>query len=317
VSPTDIETFVPRAVMDANGEAVLGALASLPPESQPRALVRRGFLYRGNTVSFVDLCVDQRAAGVLEHVLSQAPYGLTLSDFSHCGPVEGWSKVYRSLHRVATYAGYADGLKLALKLEPENADLSCLFRYMGQNATLHYLSVHKVCKKVVGTAAREHRLGAMECARLLMAHGAPIRSHGGEDPNPLTGAFFGNKWPEVMVDELPGLLKHYAQASLVDLDAPLHLDIPVVGGLPPLAAALKNGCPAACRELILLGCDLNVALPTDSADVLEMAHRSEHPDWLRGELAASITEALMLRQAATIPSPPRTTPARRDKRACL
>lgn len=315
MSISDLEIFVPRAVMDGNGAAVLGALASLPQEAQPQDLVRRGFLHRGTTVSFVQLCVDQRAAGVLEHVVSQAPFGLRLSDFSHCRPVGGWSdkEVYHSLAFVATNAGYAEGLKLALKLEPENADLFRLHEHLGQNATLHYLAVHKAC----GMDMREHLLGVQACALLLHAHGAPIRSRGGDDTNPLAGAFFARKWPTGMLDQLPGLLKHYVQAGLLDLDAPLHFDIPVVGGFQPLAAAMRNGCPAAAREVILLGCDYNDVLDPESADVLEMARSTPHPDWLRAELVASITEALMLRQAAATPTPTTTTTARRAKRATL
>lgn len=315
MSRSEFDLIVTRATMDGNGQAILQALASLPQEAQPRELVRRGFLHRGKTVSFVDLCVDLRAAGVLAHVASQAPYGLRLSDFSHCRPVEGWSdkEVYRSLAFVATNSGYVDGLKLALKLEPENADLFRLHEHLGQNATLHYLAVHKAC----GMDMREHLLGVQECALLLHAHGAPIRSRGGDDPNPLAGAFFARTWPKAMTAQLPGFLKHYVQAGMLDLDAPLHFSIPVVGGFLPLAAAMRNGCPASAREAILLGCNCNGALDSESADVLEMARSTPHPDWMRAELVSSITEALMLRQAAATPTPTTTTTARRAKRASL
>jgi hypothetical protein len=88
--------------------------------------------------------------------------------------------------------------------------------------------------------------------------------------------------------------------------------------LRPLAAAMKHGCALAAREVILLGCDHDKVLDSDSADVLEMA-RSTAPgvDWARAELVAGITEALMLRQAAATPTPTTTTTARRAKRASL
>lgn len=210
---TEFDLAVTQATMDGNGQAILQALASLPQEAQPRDLVRGGFLHGGKRVSLVDLCVDLRAAAVLAHVVSQAPYGLKLDDFSSCRPVEGWSnkEVNGSLAFASTNAGYVEGLKLALKLEPECADLFRLHTHLGQYATLHYLAVHRPC----GMNMREQLLGAMECALLLHSHGAPISSHGGEATNPLVRAFFARSWPKEKADLLPGLLKHYVQAGLV------------------------------------------------------------------------------------------------------
>lgn len=312
----DFGQVVVRAAVEGDCRAVLATLASLPDGAKPRELVRAGFVRNDKRVSFVDLCIQLRDMRLLEHVVRQAPFGLTVTDFSHSMPTPGWSDqlVFRFLALASTLNAYPDGLRLALRLEPQSADLRRLHARGTSSASLHYISL----ASAAGMGQRAALLGHLECAALLKAHCAPVLDAGVDCANPAADALFARKWANPIGPELSEFVNSYVAAGLLRLDAPLRPGHPGTGGMLPLAAAMKNGCSHGARAVILAGCDVQAALAPGFTDVLEMAQSYPHPDGIKAELLARMTEALMLRRVASSAAPEKSTvPARRVKRQGL
>lgn len=287
---------VEAAVRRGDSARILHLLASLPSDSQPARLMRLGFEARGCRGSFIQLCAEYRDAKLLEHVVRQAPFGLTLDDFSNCylnsagtGP-----QVYTSLHALSVAKAFPEGLKLALELEPQNKVLTEMLPLGASQATLHFIALYNGVWK---PDLAEHLRGLLQCARLLREHGASI-AHAHQKRNAAADAWFSRPWAAAIRAELPALLREYVDAGIVDIQQPSRYWLNDRGfsyagkNAPvPLEAVIEQGCITATTALIELG----ATLPPGRPDLHDLVRDQAHPEHIEAPLLAAVTKALMSR----------------------
>jgi hypothetical protein len=279
------------AVLDGDGQAALRAIAALPDTFaiKPRDLIRSGIEHDGARDSFAGLCLRHLQFKMLEHVVRQAPFGLTLDDFCTFSHLNGGGREHtQSLASLSVAAVRPEGLELAFRLEPTNKSLSALLPYGSANSTLHFIALKRA------VIARDVDLTRhLECVRLLKRHGAPI-ARSTDASSSGAEAFFSNDWHPRHRADIAELLREYHVAGLVNLNVSFHHTVHSVGGLFPLAASIKLGDAAATREIISLGANLELPLTSDAADLHSLVRSHRHTN--ESELLAAVTEALMARR---------------------
>jgi hypothetical protein len=295
---------LPELLKRDDAAGVLRAIAELPAGVDVIKVLRYGFEHDGKNASFAQLCVAYRAVNVLEQVAATAPGGVTLNDITHWKAISGWSdrEEYRSLAHASVLASVPAGLALALRHQPESADLSRLLSYTPHHASphsLHFAALHRAVSK---SDMAEHLLIQRAMAQQLREHGAPLKVGLLEGPAAGAEAFFGRKWTSPVVEENAQLLRSYFQDGLVEIDKPVRIIGQPSGNHLPMVLAMLWSCAPLARELITLGCDLQKAMdavtgtPGTEVDMVLAAQAMKHPAAAEAALVSAITEGLMQRR---------------------
>ncbi|MEJ6002554.1 hypothetical protein [Paucibacter soli] len=259
-----------------------------------RQAVRKGFQLDSEHASLANLCMKHDQVQLLEHVLAAEDLGLTLDDVLTSqvwrNGSQGLSRRFQtsSLPLEAVSHGCADGVRLAMRLQPGHEDFTKGHDFLGSTCSLHYMALYRG----ISLGHTSH----LACCELLLEAGHPV--HEVARPNsPVESCFFWFEWDDENRDRYLALTRKYHAAGALDLNKPLEGDTrSSCHGSVPLAAAIATGNKAAARELILLGADVALATPAEHPDLLSYARSWKLSD--EEAMVAGLTDALMHRQIA-------------------
>lgn len=281
------------AIARGDPQFVIDALHHLPDGASPKRLMRLGFEVlstSGVRLSFAAHCAAADQLGVLEHFVEHNGLGITLRDCCTKKSYGGLAAVerYESLAFMSVENSWPKGLRFALHMEPQHPDLHALSKATVGEATLLFKATSKAIH--FGSDAD------LECARILLQHGAPIRSTA--YPNtPGASCLFQISWRPEMMQGLSALMVDFTRAGLIDLNAHVERDAKKrFHGRTPLGLAIHLGLPQAARELVLLGSSTDGAIHPGCTDIIASVDACELDREVKLHMVACLREAIMHRQ---------------------
>ena len=254
---------------------VLMMLVHLPPSVNVVDFFRGGFCMNPGRSKFLssmaDGLVERGQMAAIEQIVADNKFGLTVDDLcckQRVMTVKPWPGAfeYESLADVSVKHSSADALRLAFKLSPgggvrPSSAVSAGASISSSLSDLHLVTLNRAIMVFGMNDAVQRSSRYIECVKVFIENGVRAVVDGPDEPvNRLARTLMTDRWVPQLAHEFLSLLRQYHASGQLDINTPIEAGSSDIGGLSPLAAAIRKGNSLAAKEFISLGCDCEATL---------------------------------------------------------
>lgn len=221
--------------------------------------------------SMADGLVARGQMAAIEQIVGDNKFGLTVDDLC-CKQrlISGkpWPGAfeYESLADISVKNSSAEALRLAFKLSPgggvrPSSAVSTGASISSSLSDLHLVTLNRAIMVFGMNDAVQRSSRYIECVKVFIENGVRAVVDDPDEPvNRLARTLMADRWVPEMAHEFLSLLRQYHDSGQLDISTPIESSPSDIGGLSPLAAAMRKGNSLAAKEFISLGCDYEATL---------------------------------------------------------